>query len=154
VGEHNHIRLRNADWNDALDMAPHRGESVAFSNAYAGNLIGLAELIEEQQHRGYEEFQFLQEMEILFTEDMALYEDPDGKQKLLEEYLGKCMHHVSGNSIRVDAGELADNLRKKGQWMQEHIRRTEWIEEDEEKGWFNVKRDFTFAISGILSSVP
>lgn len=137
VGEHNHIRLRNADWNDALDMAPHRGESVAFSNAYAGNLIGLAELIEEQQHRGYEEFQFLQEMEILFTEDMALYEDPDGKQKLLEEYLGKCMHHVSGNSIRVDAGELADNLRKKGQWMQEHIRRTEWIEEDEEKGWFN-----------------
>ena len=56
VGEHNHIRLRNADWNDALDMASHRGESVAFSNAYAGNLIGLAELIEEQQHRGYEEF--------------------------------------------------------------------------------------------------
>lgn len=26
VGEHNEIRLRNADWNDALDMAPDKGE--------------------------------------------------------------------------------------------------------------------------------
>lgn len=137
VGEHNHIRLRNADWNDALDMAPNRGESVAFSNAYAGNLIGLAELIDELRSRGYEEFQFLQDMEILFTEDTALYEDPAGKQRLLEQYLEKCMHSVSGNSIRVDAGELAENLRKKGQWMQEHIRRTEWIADGEEKGWFN-----------------
>ena len=35
VGEHNHIRLRDADWNDAIDMASHRGESVAFTNSYA-----------------------------------------------------------------------------------------------------------------------
>ena len=34
VGEHGHIRLRGADWNDALDMAGERGESVAFTNAY------------------------------------------------------------------------------------------------------------------------
>ena len=33
VGEHNQIRLRNADWNDALDMAPDRGESVAITSA-------------------------------------------------------------------------------------------------------------------------
>lgn len=137
VGEHNHIRLRNADWNDALDMAPNRGESVAFSNAYAGNLIGLAGLIDELRSRGYEEFQFLQEMEILFTEDAALYEDPAGKQHLLEQYLEKCIHNVSGNGIRMDAGELAENLRKKGRWMQEHIRRTEWIADGGEKGWFN-----------------
>lgn len=38
VGEHNHIRLRGADWNDALDMAKERGESVAFTALYAGNL--------------------------------------------------------------------------------------------------------------------
>lgn len=45
VGEHNICRLRGADWNDALDMAPERGESVAFTCAYAGNLRELAELI-------------------------------------------------------------------------------------------------------------
>ena len=43
VGEHNNIRLRGADWNDALDMASEKGESVAFSNAYAGNLADIAE---------------------------------------------------------------------------------------------------------------
>ena len=30
VGEHNTIRLEGADWNDAMDMASQRGESVAF----------------------------------------------------------------------------------------------------------------------------
>ena len=137
VGEHNHIRLRNADWNDALDMAPNRGESAAFSGAYAGNLLGLAELIEELKNRGYEEFQFLQEMEVLFTEGGNLYDNVPEKQQLLQEYLEKCTHDVSGNTIRVDAGELAENLRKKGRWMLEHIRKTEWIADGEDKGWFN-----------------
>ena len=31
VGDHNIIRLRGADWNDALDMAEEKGESVAFT---------------------------------------------------------------------------------------------------------------------------
>ena len=26
VGEHNHMKLRGADWNDGLDMADERGE--------------------------------------------------------------------------------------------------------------------------------
>ena len=42
VGEHNEMRLHGADWNDALDMAWERGESVAFTCAYAGNLKDIA----------------------------------------------------------------------------------------------------------------
>ena len=38
VGAHNNILLEGADWNDGMDMAPERGESVAFSALYAGNL--------------------------------------------------------------------------------------------------------------------
>ena len=45
VGAHNIIRLRGADWNDALDMAAENGESVAFTCAYAGNLRQLAECL-------------------------------------------------------------------------------------------------------------
>ena len=45
VGEHNHIRLRGADWNDALDMAGKNGESVAFTCAYAGNLKQMADCL-------------------------------------------------------------------------------------------------------------
>ena len=47
VGEHNIIRLRGADWNDALDMAGRHGESVAFTCAYAGNFRHLAYLSSE-----------------------------------------------------------------------------------------------------------
>ena len=49
VGEHNEIRLRNADWNDALDMAPDKGESVAFTSAYAYNLRELAVYLEKYE---------------------------------------------------------------------------------------------------------
>ena len=49
VGEHNQIRLRNADWNDAVDMAPDRGESVAFTSAYAYNFTDLAAYLEKYQ---------------------------------------------------------------------------------------------------------
>src|SRR5205085_2486545 len=46
VGEHNIIRLEDADWNDGLDMAGEHGESVAFTAFYAGNMESLAALLE------------------------------------------------------------------------------------------------------------
>ncbi|MCR5639721.1 MAG: cellobiose phosphorylase [Lachnospiraceae bacterium] len=50
-GEHHMLRLLDADWNDALDLAGERGESVAFSNAYAANLISLGEeILHLQEH--------------------------------------------------------------------------------------------------------
>ena len=45
VGEHNEMRLHGADWNDALDMAWEKGESVAFTCAYAGNLKDIADCL-------------------------------------------------------------------------------------------------------------
>ena len=47
VGEHNEMRLHGADWNDALDMAWEKGESVAFTCAYAGNLRDIAETLSQ-----------------------------------------------------------------------------------------------------------
>ena len=45
AGEHGLLRLRDADWNDALDMAPQRGESGAFTSAYAGSMELLAKML-------------------------------------------------------------------------------------------------------------
>ena len=45
VGDHNEMRLHGADWNDALDMAWDKGESVAFTCAYAGNLLDIAKCL-------------------------------------------------------------------------------------------------------------
>jgi len=42
LGVHKCMRLEGADWNDGLDMAKEKGESVAFSCMYAANLRQLA----------------------------------------------------------------------------------------------------------------
>ena len=137
VGEHNHIRLRGADWNDALDMAPDKGESVAFTCAYAGNLMQLADLLALLAERyGWESVELLEEMEVLLQEDPAVYDNRCAKQELLQQYLQSVVHQVSGGRITADVSRLAENLRRKAVWMQEHIRKTEWIQGDQE-GWFN-----------------
>jgi cellobiose phosphorylase len=46
LGEHGNCKLLDADWNDGLDMAHDRGESVAFTAVYAGNLIRIADTLE------------------------------------------------------------------------------------------------------------
>lgn len=137
VGEHNHMRLRGADWNDALDMASDRGESVAFTAAYAGNLEQLAELILRlAREKMLSCIEVAQEMEPLFADEEALYENVEEKKKLLEKYCRACMHEISGKKCYISAEEAAASLQHKADWIREHIRRTEWIA-DGEDGWFN-----------------
>ena len=54
VGEHNEMRLHGADWNDALDMAWEKGESVAFTCAYAGNLRNIAKTLLQLEEKSVE----------------------------------------------------------------------------------------------------
>ena len=71
VGEHNEMRLRGADWNDALDMAAENGESVAFTCAYAGNLKQLADcLLLLQERLSCTEIELIEEMEVLLKDDI------------------------------------------------------------------------------------
>lgn len=134
VGEHNHMRLRGADWNDALDMAPERGESVAFTAAYAGNLEDLAELLSQlQERKGLTEVALLKEMLPLLQDDEAVYESIEVKKALLSAYCESVKHSVSGEKTTVPVEVLIASLRHKAQWLKDHLRRTEWLEE----GWFN-----------------
>ena len=137
VGEHNIFRLRGADWNDALDMAAEHGESVAFTCAYAGNLRDLAELLRQLAKRsGEDTVSLLEEIQELLAGGPAIYPDVPAKANVLERYTRRCIHNVSGRTIRVSLRELADNLEIKADWLMEHIRRQEWIS-DGENGWFN-----------------
>lgn len=138
TGAHNHILLRGADWNDALDMAAENGESVAFTCAYAGNLSQMAELLTVLREKyGWEKAELLEEIRILLKDDAALYDDVSAKQGLLQEYVALCRHHVSGRKIEVSLQELAENLEHKAEWIKGHIRKTEWIDGKEGGGWFN-----------------
>ena len=80
VGEHNEMRLHGADWNDALDMAWERGESVAFTCAYAGNLKDIAYYLRKiESTDGIRIIEVAKEMECLFRKGKELYENPDRK---------------------------------------------------------------------------
>lgn len=138
VGEHNEIRLRGADWNDALDMAPERGESVAFTNAYAGNLRDMAELLMEYQRKtGKTTVVLAEALQILLGGQREMYDSIEQKHALLEEYLKTCEHDVDGVRIDMDITELVGNLREKAEWMMQHIRNTEWVCDEDGDGWFN-----------------
>lgn len=138
VGGHNHIRLRGADWNDALDMAAENGESVAFTCAYAGNMLQLAELLQKAEEKyGWKQAELLEEIAILLEDDAQLYDSVDGKQEILDRYLMCCRHQISGRKIMVPMREVVCNLKHKAEWIQNHVRRMEWIETSGKEGWFN-----------------
>jgi len=138
VGEHNEIRLRGADWNDALDMAADRGESVAFTNAYAGNLRDMAELLLAYREKtGKQTVALAAEMVLLLEDDEKLYQSVDKKLAVLDSYLTACEHEVSGDKAEICIEKLAANLKKKADFMMRHIRETEWVTDGEGNGWFN-----------------
>lgn len=138
VGEHNHMRLRGADWNDALDMASERGESVAFTAAYAGNMEEIANLLLFMQEQGgVQTIALLQEMKVLLQEGETLYENIEEKKKLLTRYCASCSHMISGERFMIDIKELSRNIQGKAEWLKEHIRRTEWQKNEEGFSWYN-----------------
>ena len=125
TGTHGHIRLRGADWNDALDMAAENGESVAFTSAYAGNLEEVAYLLEALARQGIHEVNLLEEIHLLLREDDRL-----------EDFLKRCAHTVSGRKYSFETQELARLLRKRAERIHSRIREMEWIAGKDE-GWFN-----------------
>ncbi len=138
VGAHNQCRLRGADWNDAQDMAPEKGESVAFTNAYAGNLRELAQCLRLYRERtGKNEAVIAQEVRTLLETDREVYESPAKKERVLGQYVKACRHSVSGKTVTVRIDALADNLEEKADRMAAHIRQAEWVTDQAENGWFN-----------------
>lgn len=138
IGEHNIYRLCDADWNDALDMAPDRGESVAFTCAYAGNLRNLARMIRLlEAYSGQSETELLYEIQILLGHDRALYDSISRKSEILHKYVKSCRHTISGQRFLISYASLASDLELKAEWLTEHIRNQEWICGQENEGWFN-----------------
>lgn len=138
VGDHNIYRLRGADWNDALDMAAENGESVAFTCAYAGNLRDLASmlLLLAKKHPD-KKVNLLEEIQLLLAPSESCFEDISEKHRILKKYEDACAHNISGKLVEVSLEELAENLTKKAQWLTSFLQDQEWIEGEDQEGWFN-----------------
>lgn len=130
VGEHNIIRLEDADWNDGLDMAHERGESVAFSAFYAGNLNSIADTLEECLKREKNtSVQLAQELFILL-DTLATpidYNNVGQKHKILNEYFAAVSPQVTGQKKEISLQNLVADLRQKASWLTSHIKKTEWL---------------------------
>ncbi len=144
VGEHNITRLESADWNDGMDMAFRRGESVAFMAFYGGNFIAVARLLERlaAANKAATVTVARELMLLLDTLGKAVdYDDAAAKRaRLFDEYFPAVQPEVSGETVAVDIGRLAADLRKKGEWVLAHIRRNERVSAEvggEQFTWFN-----------------
>lgn len=140
VGEHNIIRLEGADWNDTLDMARERGESVAFTAFYGSNLISLSELILKiKDIVGLKSLELFEEFKILLDTltGKPYYNNHEYKKSLLNNYFEAISRSISDDKINISIIDIAKDLRKKGEWIYEYLRQNEWIETSYGDGFFN-----------------
>lgn len=138
VGEHGNCRLEDADWNDGLDMAHDRGESVAFTAVYAGNMIRFAQALEKLQESGVSQIDLPEEFELLLeskTKSPCLV--PGAKQDRLATYRSRTKEGVSGRKIAAALNDLAEDLRQKGTALAKHVRDQECLTSKSGHSWFN-----------------
>ena len=140
VGDNNNLKLEGGDWNDTLDMAREKGESVCFHAFYANNLATIAELLETMREQGREEIELLGEIEFLLDSisgNNVDYENPKSKNERLNLYLSTVEHKVSGVKIKIPISELISDLNHKSAHIKAHINQNEWKSESEESGFYN-----------------
>jgi len=130
VGEHNIIRLEGADWNDGLDMARERGESVAFTALYASNLRALSELVQALSRLGLTEVSLFSELVFLLDtlHTPVDYDSVTAKRSRLAEYFAATQHTIPGERVVVSLQALSDDLVAKADWLYAHLRRQEWLQ--------------------------
>jgi cellobiose phosphorylase len=139
VGEHNMIRLEGGDWNDGLDMAAERGESVAFSAMYAGNLKILCNLCMDLANAGIEEIPIADELLLLLDRlsEPVNYASIKAKQEKLRDYFISVEEEISGKKSNISLKSISEDLRDKANWLGDQIQIQEWVGDSEDRGWFN-----------------
>ncbi len=97
-----------------MDMAWEKGESVAFTCAYAGNLKEIAHVLRELERvQGINKIELAEEMECLFAYGKQLYESPKEKLQILKQYTDLSAHNLSGNKVVLSLEKVCRNLGRK-----------------------------------------
>ncbi len=144
VGEHNNFKLEGGDWNDGFDMAEDKGESVAFTALYADNMIKLADLLRNlEAELDVEELELAQEMEELLDTITGKidYDSVNEKHELLDQYFASCKSKITGEKTTVAISDLINDLETKAEWIKNHIRTNELIEDEDGYQWYNAYYD-------------
>ena len=135
VGEHGHMRLRGADWNDGLDMAKERGESVAFTAAYAYGFGLLAYMLMGLVKQGEKMLTVSAPLAALLDFPCEQYGKPDAMQAALADYCAAI--DSSGDTVTLPTSELVMKLYDMAGWLRAHIAENEWVGDGADLHWFN-----------------
>ena len=135
TGANNLLKLEDADWNDAIDMASDKGESVPFSALYAANLLEIASVLRKMQGSGLNKALLFEELLTLVNSESQTTSTE--KQQDLARYFSLLRNGISGKRIDVPLEKLAAGLEEKGKAILDLIRKQEWIAIDGETGFFN-----------------
>lgn len=135
VGEHGNIRLRGADWNDAIDMASKNGESVAFTHAYAGALELIAGMLRKLDAAGIHEVDInAWILELIETVLEKCHTASEKKAALLQYYKdvetepNRKISEVSSLRVAGMLENICSDIRKE-------LRENEWLQG--ENSFFN-----------------
>lgn len=138
AGDNHALLLEGADWNDGLDMAREKGESVAFTALYAANLAWLADVV-ERLPADAPALACAEELLLLcdrIGDSPVDYGDPRARRARLAAYCDATEAGPSGRTIGMSAAALSADLRAKATALKTSIREREWIASDE-GSWFN-----------------
>lgn len=136
IGEHGNIKLEDGDWNDQLDMAPDKGETIPFTAFYGKNICDIADLLEIQiEKEDRKTISVFEEMEILL--EGLKEKEPQKEVEVLKKYYEHIRFGISGKKKKIPVLELKDMLRWKGKQLLQQVRENEWIELSSKEGFFN-----------------
>ena len=133
VGEHGHCRLRGADWNDGLDMAGERGESVAFTAAYAYAFDCLSAAVARLEASSVAHVELLAPLWELLS---GLR--PDSPEHLRGALMSYC--EAAGRQVArqlVPCAAVIERLDAMAEHIRSHIRASEWVGDGVDQHWFN-----------------
>ena len=138
AGAHGCIRLRGADWNDALDMAAEKGESAAFTAAYVGNLHTLAALCTDLAKKGAapETLPMSAALAALLRTDATAWVSPERRNAARRAYEAVCETETATAEVGME--ETASILHHMACWLQDHLLEHEYVRELEGgRRWMN-----------------
>ncbi|WP_058300860.1 GH36-type glycosyl hydrolase domain-containing protein [Gorillibacterium timonense] len=140
AGAHGNILLEGADWNDGMDMAADKGESVTFTAFYASNLKELGQLVSALRDRKGESTVEVAEEILLLMDTIGCgvdYDSVEARRAQLERFYDAAPGKVTGRKTAVEADQLIADLNAKAAWLTEHLREQEWLRSQDGEEWFN-----------------
>jgi cellobiose phosphorylase len=113
-------------------MARERGESVAFTAVYAGNLLRLADVLDLLHKK-------CAIKDVILAEEMDILLGPaqESRQDQLRRYQTRIKEGVTGRKNPWPIDALSSNLRQKGDVLARQVREKEWLKNAAGHAWFN-----------------